>query len=122
MTAVSKDRRPEDGPLLFQPIALRGVMPRMPGYQVPYASRVRKGAGIKTIAVGMIIEGRKAEAILQRGHADIVALARELLRNGDWPARAAQELGVPNHLGLYPEGYAYRLRRLEEVKSLDLNQ
>ncbi|MSO92463.1 MAG: NADH:flavin oxidoreductase/NADH oxidase [Rhodospirillales bacterium] len=99
-----------------------GVVPRVPGYQVPYASRVRKGAGIKTVAVGMITEGRQAEDILQRGDADIVALARELLRNGDWPANAARELGVPDHYNLYPEGYAYRLRRLEEVKSLDLNK
>lgn len=99
-----------------------GVVPRVPGYQVPYASRVRKGAGIKTIAVGMITEGRQAEDILQRGDADIVALARELLRNGDWPAHAAHALGVADHFDVYPEGYAYRLKRLDEVKGLDLNK
>jgi 2,4-dienoyl-CoA reductase-like NADH-dependent reductase (Old Yellow Enzyme family) len=98
------------------------VVPRVPGYQVPFASRIRQEAAIKTVAVGMITEARQAEEILQQGQADIVALARELLFNGDWPAHAAQALGVDGFFDLFPPSYAYRLKRREQVKSLDINK
>jgi 2,4-dienoyl-CoA reductase-like NADH-dependent reductase (Old Yellow Enzyme family) len=65
-----------------------------PGYQVPFAARIRREAGIATGAVGLITESAQAEAILADGDADIVLLARELLRDPYWPRRAAQELGV----------------------------
>lgn len=63
-----------------------------PGFQVPLASAVRHGAGIATAAVGGITEACQAEAILQRGDADLVLLARALLRDPYWPLRAAAEL------------------------------
>ncbi|MFD2615071.1 NADPH dehydrogenase NamA [Paenibacillus gansuensis] len=65
-----------------------------PGYQVPLADEIRREAGIATGAVGMITSGLHAEEILSNGRADLVFLARELLRNPYWPRTAAKELGV----------------------------
>lgn len=70
------------------------TVPIAPGYQVPFAARIRREAGIATSAVGLITAPKQAEAILAEGHADLVMLARELLRDPYWPRRAAQELGV----------------------------
>jgi 2,4-dienoyl-CoA reductase-like NADH-dependent reductase (Old Yellow Enzyme family) len=64
-----------------------------PGYQVPFAERIRREAGIATGAVGMITEPAQAEAILEGGQADVVLLAREFLRDPYWPIHAAQRLG-----------------------------
>lgn len=65
-----------------------------PGYQVPLAARIRAEAGIATAAVGMITSPAQAEQVLAEGAADLVALARALLRDPQWPLRAAHELGV----------------------------
>ena len=62
------------------------------GYQVPFAAAIRKEAGIATGAVGMITDGAQADTILSTGQADLVFLARELLRDPYWPRRAAQEV------------------------------
>jgi len=64
-----------------------------PGYQVPFATRIRKDAGVATIAVGLITEPRQAEAIVASGQADLVALGRGMLFDPRWPWRAAAELG-----------------------------
>ncbi len=64
-----------------------------PGYQVPFARQIRAEAAIPTGAVGMITEPKQAEEILAEGSADVVLLARELLRDPHWPLRAAYELG-----------------------------
>jgi 2,4-dienoyl-CoA reductase-like NADH-dependent reductase (Old Yellow Enzyme family) len=63
-----------------------------PGYQTPLAERVRREAGIATAAVGMITSAVQAEHILRTGQADIVLLARQMLRDPYWPRRAAEEL------------------------------
>jgi 2,4-dienoyl-CoA reductase-like NADH-dependent reductase (Old Yellow Enzyme family) len=94
------------------------IVPRMPGYQVPFAARVRAEAGIATMAVGLITEPRQAEAILQDGQADLIALARELMWNPNWPAHAAAALGVADPLALLPDSYAWWLRRRDEVRKL----
>ena len=65
-----------------------------PGYQVPFAEAIRSGAGIPTIAVGLISEPVQAEQIIALGHADAVCLARALLRDPYWPRHAAKALGV----------------------------
>ncbi len=70
-------------------------IPTEPGYQVPFAARIRREAGIATGAVGLITEPRQAAAIVERGEADLVLLARELLRDPYFARRAAVELGVP---------------------------
>lgn len=64
-----------------------------PGYQVPYAERVRAEAGVPTGAVGLITEPAHAEEIVKNGQADVVLLARALLREPHWALRAATELG-----------------------------
>ena len=65
-----------------------------PGYQVPFAERVRREAAILTGAVGLITDAAEADAIIRNGQADMVLLARELLRQPYWPLHAAKELGV----------------------------
>jgi 2,4-dienoyl-CoA reductase-like NADH-dependent reductase (Old Yellow Enzyme family) len=98
----------EDSVALAKEAAARGVdlvdvssggnvpadIPVGPGYQVPLASAVRAGAGIPTGAVGLITEPEQAEQVLADGHADVVLLARELLRDPHWPLRAAAALGA----------------------------
>ncbi len=69
-------------------------IPLGPGYQVPFAARIRAATGVPTGAVGLITESRQAEQILAEGSADLILLGRELLRDPRWPLRAAQELGV----------------------------
>ena len=63
-----------------------------PGYQVPFAERIRRDAGVPTGAVGLITRAEQADAIITRGQADIVLLARELLRDPYWPLHAADHL------------------------------
>ncbi|HVZ79927.1 MAG TPA: NADPH dehydrogenase NamA [bacterium] len=66
----------------------------VPGYQVPLAEKVKKEAGIATGAVGLITGAQQAEDILREGKADLVFLARQMLRDPYWPLHAAKELGV----------------------------
>jgi 2,4-dienoyl-CoA reductase-like NADH-dependent reductase (Old Yellow Enzyme family) len=69
-------------------------IPLGPGYQVPFAEAIRREAGIATGTVGMILEAAQADTIISTGQADVVLLARELLRDPYWPRRAAQALGA----------------------------
>ncbi len=84
-------------------------IPVGPGYQVPFARAVRE-AGMPTGAVGMITEPKQAEEIVATGSADVVLLARVLLREPHWALRAAHELGV--RLG---EGVAWPNQYLRAV-------
>lgn len=68
-------------------------IPLGPGYQVPFAERIRREAGVATGAVGLITSAQHAEAIVASGQADCVLLAREMLRDPYFPLRAARELG-----------------------------
>lgn len=70
------------------------VIPVRPGYQVPFAERIRREAGILTAAVGLITEPAQADSILCDGAADLVFLAREFLREPYWPIKAAHALGT----------------------------
>jgi 2,4-dienoyl-CoA reductase-like NADH-dependent reductase (Old Yellow Enzyme family) len=75
--------------------AVPGVqIPFGPGYQVGFAATIRRETGVATGAVGMISEPAQAETIISTGQADIVLLAREMLRDPYWPRRAAQTLGA----------------------------
>ncbi|MDB5081183.1 MAG: oxidoreductase, FAD/FMN-binding [Chloroflexi bacterium] len=64
-----------------------------PGYQVPFAEQIKQEAPILTAAVGLIYEPEQADRIIRTGQADMVALARELLRDPYWPNHAAKSLG-----------------------------
>lgn len=68
-------------------------IPLGPGYQAPFAERIRRDTGILTGAVGLITAPLQAEHIIRTGQADLVFLAREMLRDPYWPLRAARELG-----------------------------
>lgn len=83
-------------------------IPVSPGYQVPFAARVRSEADLATAAVGMITRAEQAEAIIADGQADAVFLARELLRNPSWFRQAADQLGATL---AHPPQYARAFRR-----------
>ena len=72
-------------------------IPAAPGFQVPFAHRVRSEAGVASGAVGLITSAAQAEAIVRDGQADLVLMAREMLRDPYFPMRAASELGVTVH-------------------------
>ena len=69
-------------------------IPLGPGYQVPFADYVKSHAEVSTSAVGLITDPHQAEEIIASGKADVIMLARELLRDPHWPLRAARELGA----------------------------
>jgi 2,4-dienoyl-CoA reductase-like NADH-dependent reductase (Old Yellow Enzyme family) len=69
-------------------------VPAAPGFQVPFAARVRREAGVPSAAVGLITTPEQAEAILAEGQADLVLMARQLLREPRFPLRAAAALGL----------------------------
>jgi 2,4-dienoyl-CoA reductase-like NADH-dependent reductase (Old Yellow Enzyme family) len=71
------------------------AIPTGPGYQVGFAARIRREAGLPTAAVGMITEPDQANAIIAQGEADLAFLAREMLRDPYWPVHAAAALGEP---------------------------
>jgi 2,4-dienoyl-CoA reductase-like NADH-dependent reductase (Old Yellow Enzyme family) len=70
------------------------------------------------MAVGLITEAAQAESYLADGRCDLVALAREMLWNPNWPVHAAKALGGPDPLDLLPTTYAWWLRRRDEVRKL----
>jgi 2,4-dienoyl-CoA reductase-like NADH-dependent reductase (Old Yellow Enzyme family) len=66
-----------------------------PGYQVPFAARIRREANVPTGAVGLITQASQADEIIRTGEADCVLLAREMLRDPYWPQTAADKRGHP---------------------------
>lgn len=84
-------------------------VPIGPGYQTPFSERIRREAGMATGAVGMITAPEQADHIVRTGQADLVLLARELLRDPYWPLHAARALGrleswPPQYLRAAPAG------------------
>lgn len=78
------------------------------GYQVPFARKLRDEADIKTGAVGLITEAQYANEIVTAGDADLVFIARELLREPYWALKAQQELGAE---AAWPISYGYAVKR-----------
>jgi 2,4-dienoyl-CoA reductase-like NADH-dependent reductase (Old Yellow Enzyme family) len=83
-------------------------MPATPGYNVPFAERVRREAALPAAVVGLITEAQQAQAIIAGGQADLVVMAREMLRDPYWPLHAALALGVdvpwaPQYLRAKPQ-------------------
>jgi 2,4-dienoyl-CoA reductase-like NADH-dependent reductase (Old Yellow Enzyme family) len=74
--------------------AANAKVPLAPGYQVPFAERIRREAGILTGAVGLITTPQQADEIIRSGKADLVLLAREFLRDPYFPLHAAKALGA----------------------------
>jgi 2,4-dienoyl-CoA reductase-like NADH-dependent reductase (Old Yellow Enzyme family) len=89
------------------------------GYQVPYAAKIKSEAGLMSMAVGLIVHADQAESILQRGQADLIAIAREVLYNPNWPMDAAQKLGVDKQFASVPPPQSYWLsKRASSVKGV----
>jgi 2,4-dienoyl-CoA reductase-like NADH-dependent reductase (Old Yellow Enzyme family) len=88
-----------------------------PGYLVPLASALRREAGVATMAVGLILTPEQANAVIAEGHADLVALGRELLADSNFAHRAALELGLDQPHRVLPMNYSFYLerRRYEEA-------
>ena len=89
----------------------RAAAPPAPGYLVPYAKAVREGAGIPTMAVGLIVEAQQANDVVANGSADLVAMGRQLLDDPNFVLHAAQALNHPDPYSLIPESYAFFLSR-----------
>jgi 2,4-dienoyl-CoA reductase-like NADH-dependent reductase (Old Yellow Enzyme family) len=77
-------------------------IPTGPGYQVGFAERIRRESGVRTGAVGLLTDPAQTDAIIANGQADVVLLARQLLREPYWPLRAARALGAA---GRWPVQY-----------------
>ena len=97
----------------------RAKIPLAPGYQVPFAEKVRKEAGIPTMGVGLITAARQAEEIVASGKADMIALARGAMWDPRWAWHAAEELGaeapyapktMPCHPSLRPQVFPNRAK------------
>jgi len=84
-------------------IAASAPIPVGPGYQVPGAEAIRRGADVPVAAVGMLGEPELAQSVIAEGRADLVLLARVLLREPNWPLRAAEALGATERLEAPPQ-------------------
>lgn len=93
--------------------ATRTLVPRVPGFQIPFAERIRKQAGILTMAVGLILTPQQAEEALQAGRADLIAIGREALYDPNWPLHAAAALGADPEFAQWPQQYGWWLTRRE---------
>jgi 2,4-dienoyl-CoA reductase-like NADH-dependent reductase (Old Yellow Enzyme family) len=98
------------------------VVPRVPGYHIPFAERVRSETGIPTMGPGLITEAAQAEAYLQQGQCDLIGIAREMIWDPFWAVHAAKELGVPDYLDQMPMTYAWWLNKREDVRKLTAQQ
>jgi 2,4-dienoyl-CoA reductase-like NADH-dependent reductase (Old Yellow Enzyme family) len=81
------------------------------GYQVPFSRAIRREGGVASMAVGLIVHAEQAEAILQAGDADLIALAREMLYNPNWALDAARRLGADGDFGLVPPAAGWWLAK-----------
>jgi 2,4-dienoyl-CoA reductase-like NADH-dependent reductase (Old Yellow Enzyme family) len=95
-----------------------GGAKRQPGFQVPYAERVRREAQVATMAVGLITHPVQAEAILAEGRADLVAIAREALVDPQWALHAARDLGHDTDFSTWPEQSGWWLAGREKTAEL----
>jgi 2,4-dienoyl-CoA reductase-like NADH-dependent reductase (Old Yellow Enzyme family) len=98
--------------------AASAEIPVGPGYQTRFAERVRKESGIATGTVGMITDPAQAEHILRTGQADIILLARELLRDPYWPLHADDDLG--GRKATWPAQYQRATHRDQPIHESDL--
>ena len=93
--------------------ATKTLVQRVPGFQIPFADKVRRDAGISTMAVGLILTPQQAEETLKQGRADLIAIGREALYDPNWPLHAAAALGVDPEFERWPVQYGWWLARRE---------
>lgn len=92
------------------------IIPREPGYQVPYAARIRREAEMPTMAVGLIMDPLHANSIVEQGDADLVAIGREALHNPNWGVQAQVALdGLEAYESRWPKAYGWWLYRRAKV-------
>ena len=87
------------------------------GFQAPFAERVRRDADMPTMAVGFLWDPEFCEAIVQEGQADMIALARELLFDPNWPLHAAAKLGHEDAEALWPIESGWWLQKRDRLLS-----
>jgi len=93
--------------------ATKTILQRVPGFQIPFAEKIRKESGLMTMAVGLILTPQQAEEALQAGRADLIAIGREALYDPNWPVHAALALGVDPEFAQWPQQYGWWLTRRE---------
>ncbi|MFK8077458.1 MAG: NADH:flavin oxidoreductase/NADH oxidase [Granulosicoccus sp.] len=92
---------------------------RAPGFQVPYAQRIKNETNLQSMAVGVIIDPHQAESIITDNQADLVALGREIMYDPFWPLHAAQTLGADPDFNLWPPQYKWAVDRREQIRRLN---
>ena len=103
--------------------ATKTLLKRVPGFQIPFAERIRKEAGVTTMAVGLILTAQQAEEALKAGSADLIAVGREALYDPNWPLHAALALGVDPEYAHWPMQYGWWLTRRDGLlKKLGVNR
>jgi 2,4-dienoyl-CoA reductase-like NADH-dependent reductase (Old Yellow Enzyme family) len=130
----------EDSVTLTQELAARGVdvidcssggllgsataarIKRSPGFQVPFADRLRKGTGLKSMAVGLILDGPQAEQILKDDQADLIAIGRQSLYNPNWALHAQVALGAQGEYADWPQQYGWWLDKRQHILADDVKQ
>ena len=85
------------------------------GFQVPFAERIREGADIASMAVGFLWDAELCEDIVRSGKADMIALAREILDDPNWPLHAAKRLGVNENYAMWPIESGWWLMKRERL-------
>jgi 2,4-dienoyl-CoA reductase-like NADH-dependent reductase (Old Yellow Enzyme family) len=95
--------------------ATKTLLQRVPGFQLPFSERIRKEAGIATMAVGLILTPQQAEEALAAGRADLIAVGREALFDPNWPVHAAAALGADAEFSRWPQQYGWWLTRREAL-------
>jgi len=95
--------------------ATKTILQRVPGFQIPFAEKVKKEAGLMTMAVGLILTPQQAEEALQAGRADLIAVGREALYDPNWPLHAALALGADLEFAQWPVQYGWWLTRRESL-------
>lgn len=98
---------------------LSGSSARKPGFQVPYAERIKNETDLQSMAVGVITDAQQAEAIVDEGRADLVALGREIMYDPFWPLHAAQELNADPDFMLWPPQYKWGVDRRDQIKRMN---
>lgn len=102
-----------------------GYRPHLPvarGFQIPFAERIRREANMPAMAVGLIWNPAEAEAAITEGRADMIALAREMLNNPNWPLHAARTLGADPNFSMWKPEFGWWLdKRQRAIDKLGLD-
>jgi 2,4-dienoyl-CoA reductase-like NADH-dependent reductase (Old Yellow Enzyme family) len=95
---------------------------RGPGFQVPFAERVKKETPLKTMAVGLILDGPQAEQILRDDQCDLIAIGRQSLYNPNWALHAQVALGAQGEYEAWPQQYGWWLDKRQHILNDEAKQ